>query len=62
MLQDENSLILAEWPAAARDFFPQARLEIDIELQKDENRVISFSARGKRYEYLLDNLCKKTKK
>ncbi|MDR1123815.1 MAG: tRNA (adenosine(37)-N6)-threonylcarbamoyltransferase complex ATPase subunit type 1 TsaE [Elusimicrobiota bacterium] len=66
MLRDENSLILAEWPAAARDFFPRARLEVDIELRKGDGRVISFAARGKRYEDLLDNLgktlCEKTKK
>jgi tRNA threonylcarbamoyladenosine biosynthesis protein TsaE len=66
MLRDENSLILAEWPAAARDFFPQNRLEIDIKLRGGDGRAISFAARGKRYEDLLDNfgktLCEKTKK
>ena len=66
MLQDENSLILAEWPAAARDFFPQNRLEIYIKLQKGDVRVVTFAALGKRYEDLLESLgktlCKKTKK
>jgi len=62
MLQDDSAIILAEWPDAAKDFFPQQRLEIDIALKQGAGRDITFTARGKIYEELLDNLCKAIKK
>jgi tRNA threonylcarbamoyladenosine biosynthesis protein TsaE len=61
MLEDENSIILAEWPDAAEDFFPQNRLETEVKLKEGNSRDIIFSARGKRYADILDNLCKRTK-
>lgn len=57
MLEDENALILAEWPAPAEEFFPSDRLEIDVTLKEGTQRVISFSAHGKKSMEILNNLC-----
>jgi ATPase, YjeE family len=62
MLEDEASLILAEWPGAAKDFFPKNRLEIEIVLQKGDKRKIILQASTLSYQKLLDNLAKKLNK
>ncbi len=62
MLEDETSLILAEWPAAAADFFPKNRLEIEIVLQKEDKRKIILTAKTKTYQNLLEKLNQKLKK
>ena len=56
MLRDESGLILVEWPEAAEDFFPQARLEIEFKLKRGDKREIIFKAKSKKYEILLDKL------
>lgn len=61
MLEDESSLILAEWPDAAKDFFPKNRLEIEIVLQKEDKRKIILQAESSAYQKLLDSLEKKIK-
>lgn len=58
MLEDENSILLVEWPAAAEDFFPKDRLEIEFILKSGNERDIKFSAGGRTSAALLDNLCK----
>jgi tRNA threonylcarbamoyladenosine biosynthesis protein TsaE len=58
MLGEENALILAEWPQAAKRFFPPERLEIDFELLGGAKRKINFTARGKRPQELLSRLMK----
>lgn len=62
MLEDEDSLILAEWPGAAANFFPKSRLEIEIVLQKEDKRKIVLKAKTLAYQNLLDKLAKKLKK
>ena len=62
MLEDESSLILAEWPQAAADFFPKNRLEIEIILQKADKRKIVLQAQTPAYQKLLDTLSKKLEK
>ncbi|MDR1684348.1 MAG: tRNA (adenosine(37)-N6)-threonylcarbamoyltransferase complex ATPase subunit type 1 TsaE [Elusimicrobiota bacterium] len=61
MLEDESAIILAEWPQAAAGFFGKERLEIDIKLKTGDKRRITFKARGKKYEDILENLWQKTK-
>ena len=62
MLEDETSIILAEWPEAAKDFFPKSRLEIEIILQKEDKRKIILTAKTKTYQNLLEKLNQKLKK
>lgn len=62
MLEDETSLILAEWPEAAKDFFPKSRLEIEIVLQKEDKRKIILQADTLSYQNLLKKLAEKIKR
>lgn len=62
MLEDETSLILAEWPEAAKDFFPKSRLEIEIVLQKEDKRKIILQAQTLAYQNLLKKLAQKIKR
>lgn len=62
MLEDETSLILAEWPEAAKDFFPKSRLEIEIVLQKEDKRKIILQAQTSVYQNLLKKLAQKIKR
>lgn len=62
MLEDEQALILAEWPQAAEGFFPKARMEIEIILQKEDKRKIVLQAKTLAYQKMLDKLAKKLKR
>ena len=62
MLEDEQALILAEWPGAAKDFFPKSRLEIEIVLQKKDKRKIILQAQSSAYQKVLESLAKKLEK
>jgi len=62
MLEDESSIILAEWPEAAKDFFPKSRLEIEIVLQKEDKRKIILQAQTLAYQNLLKKLAEKIKR
>lgn len=62
MLEDETSIILAEWPEAAKDFFPKSRLEIEIVLQKEDKRKIILQADTLAYQNLLKKLAEKIKR
>lgn len=59
MLSDEKAIILVEWPAAADNFLPQGRLELDFKLLEGDGREITFNARGADAENALRNLCQK---
>ncbi len=61
MLEEETSIILAEWPGAAADFFPKNRLEIEIVLQKEDKRKIILTAKTITYQKMLEKLSKKIK-
>ena len=60
MLEDENAILLIEWPEAAKKFFPSSRIEIKINLLKGNGRKISFKALGKTSQKILEGLCKIT--
>ncbi|MBQ3933686.1 MAG: tRNA (adenosine(37)-N6)-threonylcarbamoyltransferase complex ATPase subunit type 1 TsaE [Elusimicrobiaceae bacterium] len=63
MLEDENAVLLVEWPEPAKHFFPNSRLEITVALLEGDKREITLKALGKTAENLLEvlqkNLCKK---
>lgn len=58
MLEDEDAVILAEWPDPIRRMLPQDRLEIDFILQEGDERVIRLSSFGRVSDALLEALCK----
>ena len=59
MLEDENAILLIEWAEAARNFFPQTRLEITVTLLKGDRREISLKALGKTAQKIVEVLSKK---
>ena len=59
MLEDENAILLIEWAEAARNFFPQARLEITVTLLEGDRREISLKALGKTAQKIVEVLSKK---
>jgi tRNA threonylcarbamoyladenosine biosynthesis protein TsaE len=58
MLEDETSVIFAEWPAPAQNFFPKDRLEITLDLAGGTKRKITLSAGQERGLKLLKDLKK----
>ncbi len=62
MLEDEDGILLIEWPAAAEEFFPKDRLEIEVVLKGGNDREIKFRACGKRSGALLGDLCELIKR
>lgn len=59
MLEDENAILLIEWAEAARNFFPQTRLEITVTLLEGDRREISLKALGKTAQKIVEVLSKK---
>ena len=59
MLEDQNSVLLVEWPGPAKNFFPRTRLEITVTLLEGDKREITLKALGKKAQNLLEVLCKK---
>lgn len=63
MLEDQNSVLLVEWPEPAKNFFPNSRLEITVTLLEGDRREITLKALGKKAQNLLEvlnkDLCKK---
>ena len=63
MLEDQNAVLLVEWPGPAKNFFPNLRLEINVALLEGDKREITLKALGKKAENLIEvlhkNLCKK---
>ena len=62
MLEDENAVILAEWPDPIRHMLPQDRLEMDFILKEGDDRVIALKSFGRVSDALLEALCKAAKK
>ena len=59
MLEDQNAVLLVEWPEPAKNFFPKSRLEVTVTLLKGDKREITLKALGKTAQNLLEVLCKK---
>ena len=57
MLEDEDAVILAEWPDPIRHMLPQDRLEMDFVLQQGDQRTIKFTSFGQASDTLLEALC-----
>lgn len=39
-----DGLTVIEWPERAEDILPESRIDIDISLEEDEERILSFSS------------------
>ena len=57
MLEDENAVILAEWPDPIRHLLPQDRLEMNFILQEGDKRTIEVSSFGPVSDACLEALC-----
>ena len=57
LLQDEQSVILVEWPDPAARMFPVDRLEIEFVLQEGDSRILHVTANGHVSQRLLEGLC-----
>jgi tRNA threonylcarbamoyladenosine biosynthesis protein TsaE len=51
-----DGVLVVEWPEVAFDEMPSEHLHVRIALGKGEERVLSFDAKGDRYETLLREL------
>jgi len=61
MLEDEQAVILAEWPDPIANLLPQDRLEMDFILQEGDQREIKLASFGRVSDALLEELCKQAK-
>ncbi len=61
MLEDEQAIILAEWPDPIKHLLPQDRLEMDFVLQQGDGREINLSSFGRVSDRCLEALCKVAK-
>lgn len=58
MLEDEEAIILAEWPDPIAAMLPQDRLEMNFVLQQGDKRVIELASFGRVSDACLEALCK----
>ena len=58
MLEDEQAIILAEWPDPIASMLPADRLEINFILQEADTRTLELAAHGRVSAMLLEGLCK----
>lgn len=61
MLEDEQAVILAEWPDPIAPMLPRDRLEMDFVLQQGDKRVIKLASFGRVSDARLEALCKAVK-
>ena len=61
MLEDETAILLVEWPAPAKQFFPKQRLEITVTLLEGDRREITFKANGNTAQNIIGGLKKYAK-
>ena len=57
MLEDENAVIMAEWPDPIARMLPEDRLEMDFVLKKGDEREIRLQSFGRVSEALLEKIC-----
>ena len=58
MLEDEQAVILAEWPDPLAQMMPQDRLEMDFVLEGGDKRRITLRAGGAVSRALAEGLCR----
>ena len=58
MLEDEQAVILAEWPDPLAQMMPQDRLEMDFVLEGGDKRRIMLRAGGAVSRALAEDLCR----
>lgn len=61
MLEDEKSIILAEWPDPIANMLPADRLEMEFVLKQADEREIKLAAFGRVSQRLLEELCRASK-
>lgn len=56
LIASKNNIIVVEWPENIKDVLPSECLRIEFEYVDDETRKISISAKGEKYEKLLERI------
>ena len=59
MLEDENAIILAEWPDPLAGMLPQDRLEMEFILRGGDEREIVLRSFGPVSQALVESVCRK---
>lgn len=57
MLEDEQAIILAEWPDPIARMLPADRLEMNFILQEGDERTLELKSFGRVSDRLLEGLC-----
>ena len=57
MLEDEQAIILAEWPDPIASVLPADRLEINFVLREGDERMLELVSNGRVSDRLLEALC-----
>ncbi len=57
---NRNGIIIMEWPENIQDALPEERLEIHIEGDGANSRVVRLNSRGSKYELMINNLYNNT--
>ncbi len=57
MLEDEQAIILAEWPDPIAHMLPADRLEMNFVLEQADTRTIELTSHGRISAALLEGLC-----
>jgi len=58
MLEDDQAIILAEWPDPIAALLPSDRLEMNFILKNGDERCIELRSSGRTSDVLLEHLCK----
>ena len=61
ILEDENAILLAEWPDPAAALFPQDRLEMNFVLCEGDRRKLELTSYGAVSERLREALCNQSR-
>ena len=54
---EDDGVCVIEWPNFIFDIIPDERLQIDISFIDEDRRKLTFSAKGKKYEKIMEELC-----
>ncbi|HUT85531.1 MAG TPA: tRNA (adenosine(37)-N6)-threonylcarbamoyltransferase complex ATPase subunit type 1 TsaE [Elusimicrobiales bacterium] len=56
VLQDDNSVVVAEWPDAIKNYLPQEKIKINIKLSSGDGRRFNCVSVGEKHTQLLKKI------
>ena len=54
---EDDGVCVIEWPNFIADIIPDESLQIDISFIDEDERKLTFSAKGEKYEKIMEELC-----